>query len=177
MSVILTTLQYEHSEKRGKYIQWRTNGMQKIVGDHSTRPYTFRHPWTISSSSMRHLAIGHCMFDADHREPGILILFNRLPFIPSNILNSDLNIATFKTLKKAIWILMVCNICWTGWKSSNKYRNMYNCRAFRAFFSSQIHVRGCTFQKKRRNKAWTYLRNSSHSQVLQLLRKMASSDE
>ena len=66
----------------------------------STRPYTFRHPWTISSSSMRHLAIGHCMFDADHREPGILILFNRLPFIPSNILNSDLNIATFKTLKK-----------------------------------------------------------------------------
>ena len=130
----------------------------------STRPYTFRHPWTISSSSMRHLAIGHCMFDADHREPGILILFNRLPFIPSNILNSDLNIATFKTLKKAIWILMVCNICWTGWKSSNKYRNMYNCRAFRAFFSSQIHVRGCTFQKK--GETWTYLRNSSHSQVL-----------
>ena len=100
---------------------------------------------------MRHLAIGHCMFDADHREPGILIFFNRLPFIPSNILNSDLNFATLETLKKAIWILMVCKICWTGWKSSNKYRNMYNCRAFRAFFSNQIHVRGCTFQKKEKH--------------------------
>ena len=118
----------------------------------STRPYTFRHPWTISSSSMRHLAIGHCMFDADHREPGILILFNRLPFIPSNILNSDLNIATFKTLKKAIWILMVCNICWTGWKSSNKYRNMYNCRAFRAFFFKLNTRQRVYLSKKKKEK-------------------------
>ena len=32
--------------------------------------------------------------------PGFGIFFNRLPFIPSNILNSDLKIAIFKPLKK-----------------------------------------------------------------------------